>query len=70
VIYRRELRSVASRRFVATVAHRSEHAAAVWFIGAALPGWLVGRLVDVATQAGDADVLRLAGAAPTGTRAE
>jgi hypothetical protein len=35
---------------VGAVPYRSTHAAALWFIGTAMPGWLVGRLVDVATE--------------------
>jgi hypothetical protein len=60
-VYRRELRDIASNGFVKTVPYRSERAAALWFIGAALPGWLVGRLADVAADAGDTEAVRLAG---------
>jgi hypothetical protein len=61
LIYRRELGDIGSRGFVGAVPYRSERAAALWFVGSALPGWLVGRLVDVAAEAGDADAVREAG---------
>jgi len=60
-VYRHELREIASRGFVGAAPYRSERAAALWFIGSALPGWLVGRLVDLAADAGDRDAIRLAG---------
>jgi hypothetical protein len=60
-VYRREVREIASRGFVGAVPYRSERAAALWFLGAALPGWLLGRLVDVAADAGDRDAVRLVG---------
>jgi hypothetical protein len=63
VVYHRELLDIASRGFVGTVPYRSRRAAALWFIGAALPGWLVGRLADVAADAGDMEAVRLAGLA-------
>jgi Family of unknown function (DUF6463) len=62
LVYRRELREIGSRGVVGAVPYRSEHAAALWFIGSALPGWLVGRLADVAAEAGDSDAVRMAGA--------
>ena len=61
LIYRRELHDIASRGFVGAVPYRSRRAAALWFVGSALPGWLVGRLVDATAEAGDAQALRLAG---------
>jgi hypothetical protein len=60
-VYRREAGSIASRGFVGAVRHRSPEAAAVWFVGAAFPGWTIGRLADVAAQAGDRRAVRLAG---------
>lgn len=57
LVYRRELREIGARGVVGAVPYRSRHAAALWFVGAALPGWLVGRLVDVAAEAGDADAV-------------
>ena len=61
VIYRRELREIASERVLDTVPYRSERAAALWFIGSAFPGWLVGYFVDKAIDAGDYRSARLAG---------
>jgi hypothetical protein len=61
VVYRRELLDIASGGFIDTVPYRSRRAAALWFIGAALPGWLVGHLADVAADAGDMEAVRLAG---------
>lgn len=60
-IYRRELRDMAARGLFDSVPYRSEHAAALWFIGSAFPGWLVGHFVDVAARAGDRRSVRLAG---------
>lgn len=61
VVYRHELRGIASDRVIGAVPYRSERAAALWFIGSAFPGWLVGHLVDVAADAGDRRSVRLAG---------
>ncbi len=47
---------------VATVRHRSPRAAALWFIGAAIPGWLVDRLADVAAAGEDRETVRRIGA--------
>lgn len=60
-VYRRELRGIAADGFIGAVPYRSERAAALWFIGSALPGWLVGHLVDIAATAGDWRSVRLAG---------
>jgi uncharacterized protein DUF6463 len=60
-VYRRELRGIAADGFLGTVPYRSERAAALWFIGTAFPGWMVGHLVDVAATAGDRRAVRLAG---------
>jgi hypothetical protein len=62
VVYRRELRAIAADGIAGSVPSRGERAAALWFIGSAVPGWLVGHLVDVAAQAGDQRAVRLAGA--------
>jgi hypothetical protein len=62
VVYRRELREIAADGFLGAVPYRSSRAAALWFIGSAFPGWLVGRLVDVGTEAGDHRTVQLAGA--------
>jgi hypothetical protein len=62
VVYRRELGAIAADGIVGSVPSRGERAAAMWFIGSALPGWLVGHLVDVAADAGDEKAVRLAGA--------
>ncbi len=62
IVYRRELRSIAAEGIVGAVPSRGERAAALWFIGSAVPGWLVGHLVDVAAQAGERRAVRLAGA--------
>lgn len=61
VVYRRELRGIAADGFFGAVPYRSERAAALWFIGSAFPGWLVGHLVDIAATAGDRRSVRLAG---------
>jgi hypothetical protein len=61
VVYRRELRAIAADGVVGAVPYRSERAAALWFIGSAFPGWLVGHLVDVAAEAGDRQSVRMAG---------
>jgi hypothetical protein len=61
VVYRRELRGIVREGLVGTVPYRSERAAALWFIGSTLPGWLVGRLVDAAAAAGDRREVQLAG---------
>jgi uncharacterized protein DUF6463 len=61
VVYRKELRDIASRGFVGAAPYRSKRAAALWFIGSAMPGWLVGRLVDVAADAGDEEAVRMVG---------
>jgi Family of unknown function (DUF6463) len=61
VIYRGELRDIAADGIVGAVPYRSERAAALWFIGSAFPGWLVGHLVDVAAAAGDRRSVRMAG---------
>jgi uncharacterized protein DUF6463 len=61
VVYRRELWDIASRGFVGAAPYRSKRAAALWFIGSAMPGWLVGRLVDVAADAGDEEAVRMVG---------
>lgn len=60
-VYRHELKGIASDRVFGAVPYRSERAAALWFIGSAFPGWLVGHLVDVAAAAGDRRSVRLAG---------
>jgi hypothetical protein len=60
-VYRRELRGIAADGFLGAVPYRSERAAALWFIGSAFPGWLVGHLVDVAATAGDRRSVQLAG---------
>jgi hypothetical protein len=60
-VYRRELRGIAADGFFGAVPYRSGQAAALWFIGSAFPGWLVGHLVDVAATAGDRRSVRLAG---------
>jgi hypothetical protein len=60
-VYRRELRGIAADGFFGAVPYRSERAAALWFIGSAFPGWLVGHLVDIAATAGDRRSVRLAG---------
>ncbi len=62
VVYRRELRGIAADGIAGSVPSRGERAAAMWFIGSAAPGWLVGHLVDVAADAGDEKAVRLAGA--------
>lgn len=62
VVYRRELREIAADGIAGSVPSRGGRAGAMWFIGSALPGWLVGYLVDVAAEAGDRDAVRLAGA--------
>lgn len=62
VVYRREIREILADGILGSVPSRSERAAAVWFIGSAAPGWLVGHLVDVAAQAGDRQAVRVAGA--------
>ena len=62
VVYRRELREIAADGIVGSIPSRGERAAALWFIGSAVPGWLVGHLVDVAMEAGDQKAVRLAGA--------
>ena len=61
LVYRRELREIAADGFFDAVPYRSERAAALWFIGSAFPGWLVGHFVDVAAEAGDRRSIRLAG---------
>jgi hypothetical protein len=66
VVYRRELRGIAADGFFGAVPYRSERAAALWFIGSAFPGWLVGHFVDVAAAAGDRRSVRLAGLLGTG----
>jgi hypothetical protein len=60
-VYRRDLRGIAADGFFGAVPYRSERAAALWFIGSAFPGWLVGHLVDVAATAGDRRSVQLAG---------
>jgi hypothetical protein len=60
-VYRRELRGIAADGFFGAVPYRSERAAALWFIGSAFPGWMVGHLVDIAATAGDQRSVRLAG---------
>jgi len=60
-VYRRELRGIAADGFFGAVPYRSERAAALWFIGTAFPGWMVGRLIDIAAAAGDQRSVRLAG---------
>jgi hypothetical protein len=61
LVYRRELGEIASRGVLGSVPYRSREAAAMWFIGAALPGWLLGYLTDVAAEAGDVEAVRLVG---------
>lgn len=61
VAYRREFLGMASDGVAGSVSYRGERAGALWFVGSALPGWMVGRLVDVAAQAGDREAVRLAG---------
>ena len=60
-VYRRELREIAADRMVGAVPYRSARAAALWFIGSAFPGWLVGHYVDLATEARDRRALRRVG---------
>lgn len=66
LVYRRELREIAADGFFGAVPYRSERAAALWFIGSAFPGWLVGHFVDLASAAGDRRSVRLAGLLGTG----
>jgi hypothetical protein len=61
VVYRRELRAIAAEGVFDTVPYRSDRAAALWFVGSAFPGWLVGRFVDTSIAAGDYRSAQLAG---------
>jgi hypothetical protein len=69
LVYRHELREIARGGLVGTVPYRSRRAAALWFIGSAFPGWMVGHLVDVAAEAGDWRSVRMAGLLGTGAGA-
>jgi uncharacterized protein DUF6463 len=61
LMYRREVREIVRRRFVSSVPYRSEHAAALWFIGSAIPGWTIAHLVDEAAEAGNQKAVKTAG---------
>jgi hypothetical protein len=65
-VYRRELGEIAADGMIGAVPHHSDRAAALWFIGSAFPGWLVGQYVDLAAATGDWRAVRRAGLLGTG----
>jgi hypothetical protein len=60
VVYRNEIREMATEGF-GSVPYRSERAAALWFVGSAFPGWLVGHFADRSLANGDDRSALLAG---------